>query len=84
MNTVALRSLAGAVLLAAVAAGCGAEQGGAPTQMRPPVEPFPSQPPLGCAPTADHTHRNHAPKNHTTCSPRQLRNDAMYHLLGHM
>ncbi len=83
-TTIALRSLAGAVLIAAVAAGCGDEQGGAPARIPPPgAVQVPSQPPLGCGPTADHTHRNDAPKTHTTCSPEQLRNDDMQDVLGH-
>jgi len=83
-TTIALRSLAGAVLIAAVATGCGDEQGVAPAQIPPGAAPVPSQPPLGCRPTADHVHRNDASRTHTTCSPEQRRNDDMQDQLGHM
>ena len=83
--TIALRSLAGAVLIAAVAAGCGDAQGEAPARVPPPgAVQVPSQPPLGCGPTADHAHRNEGSRTHTTCSPEQLRNDDMQDELGHM
>ena len=83
-TTIALRSLVGAVLIAAVAAGCGDEQGGAPARI-PPADAVqvPSPYPLGCGPAADQTHRNQAPRTHTTCTPRQQANDEMYHRLGH-
>jgi len=83
-TTIALRSLAGAVLIAALAAGCGDQQTLAPARIPPGAAPVPSQPPLGCGSTVDHAHRNDAPRTHTTCSPEQLRNDAMQDVLGHL